>query len=645
MAKIRLKRLLADQHIIDIITIFVPDMAAGNEEQLAVFDELGRLLMGPETATGTDHDIRTDGQRLGVVRGGPKAKAVARLLSYLAGLEVEKRAIGQETLERYKEISLLYRLGESVAATVDPAEVGRIVIEEADKIFHADTVSIMLRDEASGGYRLLYASEGQTNGPSETIKIQSPLKAEILADAATCSMLPNQAAMQSMMCAPLKVKDKVLGLVNVGSTITNAFNAGDLKLLAALAAQVAAPLESARLYDKQNAILKTFKELGQISDLDTLMDTTLLEARRLCGADAGSIFLAEGDQLTFSYVHNDTLFTGDAGTRAVYSTYSMPIDETTLVGYAALTGKTVVIEDAYKLPPDVPYTFDKTFDVQSGYRTCSVLTLPLLGFQNRLMGVMQLVNAKNDEGRSVPFGQESLIYLPLFANNASVALERGIMTREQILRMMMTAELRDPSETGAHVQRVGAYSAEIYQRWALNWGLGMDRIKLVKGNLRLASMLHDVGKVGISDAILKKPTKLTSDEFDTMKWHTVFGARLFSRTTSDLDAMCYDVALNHHERWDGRGYPGVRKYLEHGGEVVMETPKRGEEIPLPARITALADVYDALRSRRSYKEPWPEQQILDVIEQESGKHFDPAIVESFFNIYDTIRAIADKFQD
>ena len=103
-----------------------------------------------------------------------------------------------------------------------------------------------------------------------------------------------------------------------------------------------------------------------------------------------------------------------------------------------------------------------------------------------------------------------------------MAIERGIMTRELILRMMKMAELRDPSETGAHVQRVGAYSAEIYHRYALNKGIPVRELKRTKDLLRLAAMLHDVGKVGISDTILKKPAKLTDEEFAVIKMRNNF---------------------------------------------------------------------------------------------------------------------------
>jgi response regulator RpfG family c-di-GMP phosphodiesterase len=286
--------------------------------------------------------------------------------------------------------------------------------------------------------------------------------------------------------------------------------------------------------------------------------------------------------------------------------------------------------------------FNHDYDKKSGYTTKSILAIPLRTFHGRMVGVMQLINAKDEKGRIVPFPRESRELVPLFANNAAVAIDRGIMNRETILRMVKMAELRDPSETGPHVQRVGSYSAEIYQQWAIKHGVERQEMKRQKDLIRLAAMLHDVGKVGIPDKILKKPDKLAAYEYDVMKWHTVYGGRLFANQTSSLDRMSMDVALNHHERWAGGGYPGRIKDMM-SPEVKMGVPKRSEEIPLSARIVALADVFDALASWRPYKPPWNDDRIFETMMAGSGKHFDPELVDSFFQIIPVIKAIQNKY--
>lgn len=164
-------------------------------------------------------------------------------------------------------------------------------------------------------------------------------------------------------------------------------------------------------------------------------------------------------------------------------------------------------------------------------------------------------------------------------------------------------------------------------------------------------MLHDVGKVAISDLILKKPARLTQEEFQVMKSHTFLGARLFGNLASDFDEVSAEVALNHHEKWDGSGYPGHMDAATemplpgHGGQDGQPLPKKGEEIPLFGRIVAVADVYDALCSRRSYKEPWDEDRILNEIRQSSGSHFDPDVVEAFFSCLEVLKSIAKRYPD
>lgn len=390
-------------------------------------------------------------------------------------------------------------------------------------------------------------------------------------------------------------------------------------------------------------ILGIMNELNGLQDIDAILDRILLEARRLSRADAGSIFLLDDGKLRFSYVQNDTLFGQQGLSPAVYSDFSVPIDETSIVGYAAKTGETLVIDDAYALDADLPYHFNKSYDEKSGYRTTSILTIPMRSFENRLLGVMQIINAMDGDKRHVPFDEDSRVFLPLFANHATGAVERGKMTREIILRMMRMAELHDPRETGCHVQRVGAFSAEIYHRWAVNKGCASNHIRTMKGMIRLGAMLHDVGKIGVPDSVLKKPGKLTDEEFKTMKQHTVKGARLFNQPTSELDRLCYDIAMHHHEKWTGNGYPG--RWIQGASPEDRPQPLSGEDIPLGARIVALADVYDALMSMRCYKEAWPEERVLETLRRDSGVHFDPEVVEAFFQIYDIIVAIREKYRD
>jgi HD-GYP domain-containing protein (c-di-GMP phosphodiesterase class II) len=391
-------------------------------------------------------------------------------------------------------------------------------------------------------------------------------------------------------------------------------------------------------------LLSIMEGLAHLKDLDALLDQVLLQARRLTAADAGSIYLKAHQVLHFSYVHNDTLFGSAGGNKYVYASHTLPLDNQSMAGYVALTGESLIIDDAYRIPPALPFTFNKSFDEQSGYRTRSILAVPLRTSRQKIVGVLQVLNALGEHGEAVPFTEKDRLILNYFAANAGAAIERARLIREVILRMIKMCELRDPEETGAHANRVGAYAAEIYHRWSLNQGLPPEEIKINQDLLRIAAMLHDVGKIAISDLILKKPTGLDLEEFTIMKFHTILGARLFQSFDSDLDEMSAEIALNHHERWDGDGYPGKIDDICRD-QIRLGEGKQGEEIPISARIVALADVYDALGSKRSYKDPLPEDEILGHIREQSGRHFDPEVVRAFLEIYDVIVAIKEKYRE
>jgi HD-GYP domain-containing protein (c-di-GMP phosphodiesterase class II) len=396
--------------------------------------------------------------------------------------------------------------------------------------------------------------------------------------------------------------------------------------------------------DNCTRILQVMEKLSHIKDVHALLGEVLLQARRLTRADAGSIYLIENNVLNFSYIQNDSLFGASEVNRYLYANHTVAIDNHSLSGYVALTGKPLLIDDAYHLPPGIPFTFNDSFDRLSGYRTHSILAVPLVTSNNNMVGVMQIINPVDDDRQASTFTSGDLLLLKHFADNAAASIERAMMTREIIMRMIQMCELRDPKETGMHANRVGAYAAEVYHQWSLRQGIAEDEIKRNKDSLRIAAMLHDLGKVAISDLILRKPNKLNSHEFRIMQYHTIHGARLFRNQKSHLDVLSAEIALNHHEKWDGTGYPGKIDDI-YQDELRLGPGKKREEIPIAARIVALADIYDALVSPRAYKDAWSETKTLSYIKDQSGKHFDPQVVDAFTAIHDVIAAIRDKYQE
>lgn len=404
--------------------------------------------------------------------------------------------------------------------------------------------------------------------------------------------------------------------------------------------------------EKLDALARLSVDLNLIQDLDILMERILTEARRFVNADAGSIYIRDKGTLHFTYTQNDTLRNRlRAGEKLIYSTFAVPINENSIAGYVAKSGQPLNLADVYRLDPACPYHFDKEFDGTTKYTTRSVLTIPMMTSKGDSLGILQIINAQDEARRVIPFSVADEKIMMHFASTAAVAVARAQLTRAILLRMMKMAEMRDPKETGAHVNRVAGYAVEIYENWANRHHVEQKEIDKNRDVLRMAAMLHDVGKVAISDIILKKPGKLNKDEFELMKQHTIFGLRLFLDPQSDFDDTAAQVALSHHERWDGQGYPGhvdvatgkpLPGYTRPDGSA---RGKRGEEIPLFGRIVAIADVYDALSNRRVYKEAWDESEGLANIQAGAGQHFDPGLVEIFFACLNVLRSIQNRYQD
>lgn len=186
-------------------------------------------------------------------------------------------------------------------------------------------------------------------------------------------------------------------------------------------------------------------------------------------------------------------------------------------------------------------------------------------------------------------------------------------TQSEIINVLGEVVETRSAETSAHVRRVSKISKLI----ALQMNYAENKVD----ELELAAVLHDLGKIGISDTILTKPGKLSASEFEEIKKHTTIGAEILKNSQRQIFKLAKDIARDHHEKWDGTGYP---------------SGKRGSEICFEARIVALADVYDALRSERSYKQAWDRVMTLDYVKSESGKHFDPIIVDNFLVVESAI---------
>ena len=399
-------------------------------------------------------------------------------------------------------------------------------------------------------------------------------------------------------------------------------------------------------------IVETARSLSEIQDIDILLERILTETRRIVNADAGSIYVVEGNSLRIKYGQCDTKLKLLApGENLPYTNFSFPINETSIAGYVAKNQCPLNIQDAYNIPSDAPYHFNIDTDLRTNYKTHSIYTFPLQIHGGLLLGVIQIINAMDDEGKIISFSEESELLISHFAASAVQVLQRAYVTSSMVKRMLKMAEFRDPKETYPHVERVSSFSLEIYDRYAFNHGIPMDEQEKYRDLLKIGAKFHDVGKVGISDVILKKVfPRFTEEERNIMKGHTCIGAQLFEPAESDLDVICREIALHHHDRWDGgpSGYPGnidLSVFSIKDGLLPASAPLKGNDIPLAARIVAVADVFDALSHKRCYKESWSLEDSFNEIFKNSGSHFDPDIVEAFSQIRERICSILAAIPD
>ncbi len=225
--------------------------------------------------------------------------------------------------------------------------------------------------------------------------------------------------------------------------------------------------------------------------------------------------------------------------------------------------------------------------------------------------------------RKFEFSNQRLIEYSRYLNNSIVALQVAQQELHEayidtINRLVMMSKYKD-KDTGDHIIHMSRYSALIAEKIGMN----NDDIK----SIQYSAPLHDVGKIGVPDHILLKPGKLTNKEFDVMKHHTVIGAEILANSKARVLKYAYQIAMFHHEKWNGTGYP-------HG--------LSGDSIPLCARIISLADVFDALISYRPYKVPYPVEVAFKIIKKERGEHFDPDIVDVFFENISQILEIKEE---
>jgi len=355
-------------------------------------------------------------------------------------------------------------------------------------------------------------------------------------------------------------------------------------------------------------IFEYMSKVSMENDLEKLLMILADLGKKLVVADRCSVWLHEPLEQTI-------------WTAAAHGIEKVIIpEESGFVGHSIASGKVISVEDAY-----LDERFNQKIDVETGYRTCSVLCIPFRNSNGTVIGAFQAINKMTTQGI---FNEKDSEILGLAATYAGNSLESAILlneiieTQKEMLETLGEIGESRSQETGNHVRRVALYSYLLAQMA----GISKEKAHLLKH----ASPMHDIGKVAIPDSILLKPGKLTSDEFEVMKKHTVIGYNIFKNSQRELLRTAAIIANEHHEKWDGTGYPNGLK---------------GEEIHIFGRITAIADVFDALGSDRIYKEAWKMEQIVAYMTEQQGKHFDPILVQLFLDNLVLFTTIRDEHSD
>lgn len=356
-------------------------------------------------------------------------------------------------------------------------------------------------------------------------------------------------------------------------------------------------------------------KIGNERSLDTVLILMANMGREMVVADRCSVWLI--DERT-----NELFTTVAHGVKEI----RIPLSSG-LVGHAVRAGEPIFIDDAYTNVPfqDVLQSGAIAVDKRTGYHTKAIMVVPFRNNDGRIIGAYQAINKLT---AAEVFSEKDLEYLTLAASYSGKSIESVMLqneieeTQKEIIFTMGEIGESRSKETGNHVKRVAEYS------YVLALGLGMSVEEAEK--LKLASPMHDIGKVAIPDEVLKKPGKLTDEEYDIMKTHTTIGYNLLKNSRRELLKIAAIVASQHHEKWNGRGYPNGLA---------------GEEIHIYGRITAIADVFDALGSERVYKKAWELDRILNLFKEEQGQHFDPAVVDVFFEQLPAILRIRDEYRD
>jgi putative nucleotidyltransferase with HDIG domain len=515
-------------------------------------------------------------------------------------------------------LSTLYKVGYSVSKTLNITKLFDTILQQVQEVMDVENCSLMAYDEIARVLTL----DAAIGLPSDMVgQVQVKIgegiagwvaqhrKPVLLKDISKDVRFANHHGRmdyktRSVLSVPILHNQLLLGVLNVNNKRSgDAFFEDDLNLLLGISGQISQAIANASLHEKtdmQVAELSLIQELGKAInsslDLDSVLNYFIDMTTRITESDRATLMLYDDiDQELYVEVHRGFEDNGVTELR-------LPIG-TGVAGQAALNRRPIRIEHTgkssdYKELPKVGKKTDLT-----------LISAPLVNKDN-LVGVINCERVLSKKG---PFTPENLDLLETLASQASIAIENARLYHNllnvylETIRSLAAAIDAKDSYTHGHSRRVTDLSVGI----ALEMGLAKTEVDTI----RHASLLHDVGKIGISEQILLKPGRLTDEEFETIKSHPHIGAGILN-SIEFLKNVC-EIIKHHHERYDGRGYPSALN---------------ADEIPLGSRIICVADSFDAITSHRPYRKPLTFQEAIDEVVRCAGSQFDPKVVDAFIRL-------------
>lgn len=533
-----------------------------------------------------------------------------------------------ERKTRERELEALYEGGTALLQVSDPKDVARKVIALLEQHMEWHHASVWVRHANSEEIeQLAYSKSGQD--PEDVQREQEKSRAtvrsihtglsgwaighgevvrsgDVLSDPRYAVVTES---VRSGLYVPLKVGQETIGCITAESTVPNAFTAYDERLLTTVAAQAAIAIENARLFSQIEQQLRQLSALRNIdnaissnTDLNTTLSIILDHVKSELQVDAADILLFRSETMTLEYAAHRG-FRSDAIQRI-----SLRLGEG-IAGKTAIDRKPALIENLAEAGGQFHYGGLLSAEQFVTYANAALVS------KGQLKGVLEVFHRS-----PLKTDREWMTFLEMMGNEAAIAIDNADLFNElqrsnldltiaydaTIEGWAQALELRDV-ETEGHSRRVTEMTLQLARQ------LNIQGAELV--HIRRGSLLHDIGKMGVPDEILRKTGPLNEVEWEVMRRHPVLAYHLLSKIPYLRYAL--DIPYGHHERWDGTGYP--RKL-------------RGEQIPLAARVFAVADVYDALISDRPYRKAIQQEDAFNYIREQAGKHFDPKVAQVFLKM-------------